>query len=144
MIRRVLVDCDVVLDLLLGREPHLPATIDLFMLFQEGRVEGSVSSLLFSNVFYVLRETRPAPDAINALRKLRVIVRVLPVNDQVVELALSSSFADFEDALHYYTAVTHELDAIVTRNKRDYKSSKIPIFSAEECLQVVRVVAEGK
>jgi predicted nucleic acid-binding protein len=80
----------------------------------------------------------PSPDAINALRKLRALVRVLPVNDQVVDLALSSSFTDFEDALHYYTAITHDLDAIVTRNRRDYSSSKLPIFNAEQCLEVVR------
>jgi predicted nucleic acid-binding protein len=139
MIRRVLVDCDVVLDLLLGREPYLPATIDLFMLFQEGRIEGTVSSLAFSNLFYVLRKAIPPPDAIMALRKLRVIVSVLPVNDQVVDLALSSAFIDLEDALHYYTAVTQGVDAIVTRNSRDYKSAKLPVFNAEQCLEVVRV-----
>ena len=138
MIRRVLVDCDVVLDLLLGREPYLPATIDLFMLFQEGRIEGCVSSLAFSNLFYVLRKAIPPPDAIMALRKLRVIVRVLPVNDQVVDLALSSAFIDLEDALHYYTAVTQGVDAIVTRNNRDYRSAKLPVFNAEQCLEVVR------
>jgi len=138
MIRRVLVDCDVVLDLLLGREPYLPATIDLFLLFQEGRIEGTVSSLAFSNLFYVLRKAIPPPDAIMALRKLRVIVRVLPVNDQVVDLALSSAFIDLEDALHYYTAVTQGVDAIVTRNNRDYRSTKLPVFNAEQCLEVVR------
>lgn len=138
MIRRVLVDCDVVLDLLLGREPYLPATIDLFMLFQEGRIEGTVSSLAFSNLFYVLRKAIPPLDAIMALRKLRVIVRVLPVNDQVVDLALSSAFIDLEDGLHYYTAVTQGVDAIVTRNNRDYRSAKLPVFNAEQCLEVVR------
>jgi len=138
MIRRVLVDCDVVLDLLLAREPHFQAAGDLFMLFQEGRIEGSVSSLLFSNLFYVLRKALPPPEAINSLRKLRTLLRVLPVNDQVVDLALSSTFTDLEDALHYYAALTHDLDAIVTRNGRDYRSSKLPIFNAEECVEVVR------
>ncbi len=108
------------------------------MLFQEGRLEGSVSSLLFPSAFFVLRKAMPPPDAINALRKLRILVRVLPVNDQAVDLALSSAFTDLEDALHYCTALTHGLDAIVTRNTRDYRSAKIPIFSAEQCLEVVR------
>jgi hypothetical protein len=62
----------------------------------------------------------------------------LPVNDQVVDLALSSTFSDLEDALHYYTAVTQGLDALVTRNRHDYKSSKLPIFNAEECVEAVR------
>jgi predicted nucleic acid-binding protein len=101
MIQQVLVACDIVLDLLLAREPHLQAASDLFMLFQEDRLEGCVSSLLFSNLFYILRKALPPPEAINALRKLRVLVSVLPVNDQVVDLALSSAFTDLEDALHY-------------------------------------------
>ena len=138
MIHRVLVDCDVVLDLLLAREPFSPAATDLFMLFQEGSLEGYTSPLAFSNLFYILRKGSPPSEAINSLRKLKLLLGVLPMNESIVDRALSSSFSDFEDALQYYTAIAHNLDAIVTRNKRDYKLPKILVLSAAECVEVVR------
>lgn len=80
----------------------------------------------------------PGPEAINALRKLKLIVRILPVNDQILDLALSSSFKDFEDATQYYTAFTHGLEALITRNQSDYKAAKIPILTAAECVEIAR------
>lgn len=137
MPRRVLVDTDVVLDLLLARQPYFPAAARLFTWFQDGKIEGCVSSLAFSNLFYILRKTMPAADAIAALRKLRLIVRVVPVDERVVDLALASSFRDFEDALQHYAALAQKVDALISRNKRDYRESRIPVWSAEECLELL-------
>lgn len=137
MFRRVLVDTDVILDLLLGRQPFYPSASRLFVAFQEGRLEGHVSSLAFSNLFYLLRkEAGGGSEAIAVLRKLRLVTRVLTVNEKIIDLALASTFADFEDAIQYFAAAEWELEAIVTRNRRDYKSSKIAIVSAEECLEL--------
>lgn len=136
MLRRVLVDTDVVLDLLLGREPFFPAATRLFGAFQDGGLEGHVSSLAFSNLFYILRKQVPGSEAIAILRKLRLVTRVLPVDERVINLALASTFADFEDAIQYFAAMEQGLDAIVTRNRRDYKPSKIAILNAEECLEL--------
>jgi predicted nucleic acid-binding protein len=137
MFRRVLVDTDVVLDLLLGRQPFYPSASRLFVAFQEGQLEGHVSSLAFSNLFYLLRkEEGGGPEAIAILRKLRLVTRVLTVNEKIIDLALASTFTDFEDAIQYFAAAQWELDAIVTRNRRDYKASKIAIVSAEECLEL--------
>ena len=126
------------LDLLLAREPHFPAATKLFSLFEEGRLEGFLSPLIFSNLFYILRKGMPGPEAINALRKLKLIAGILPVDDKILDLALSSTFKDFEDAMQYYTAVTHGIDALVTRNQSDYKAAKIPILTAAECVEVAR------
>lgn len=136
MSRRVLVDTDVILDLLLGRQPFYPSASRLFVAFQEAQLEGHVSSLAFSNLFYLLRKEGGAPEAIAILRKLRLVTRVLTVNEKIIDLALASTFTDFEDAIQYFTAAEGELDAIVTRNRRDYKASKIAILSAEECLEL--------
>ena len=115
MSRRVFVDTDVILDLLLAREPFFPAAADLFLLIQEGRIEGFTSPVVFANLFYILRQGMPAPEAVTTLRKLRLLLGVLSVDEKTIDRGLSSSFADFEDAIQYYTAVAHHLDAVVTR-----------------------------
>lgn len=136
MTARVFLDTDVILDLLLGREPFFAAAAALFVALQDGRIEGCVSPLIFSNLSYILRQQLSAPAAMLALRKLRLLVRVLAIDEQVVDLALASSWKDFEDGLQYYTALTHDLGAIVTRNQRDYRQAKLPILDARECVEL--------
>jgi len=134
MIRRVFVDTDVILDLLLARQPFYPAATELFLLIQNEQVEAWSSPLVFSNLFYILRKALSAPEAIAALRKLRLLVRLLSVDERTTDLALASSFTDFEDAIQYYAAVSGNLDALITRNKQDFRAAKLPILTAAECV----------
>jgi predicted nucleic acid-binding protein len=137
MIRRVFIDGDVILDLLLAREPFFPAATRFFLLVQEGKIQGCVSPLIFSNLFYVLRKQLSASEALTALRKLKLLTQVLPVDERTIDLALASEFKDFEDAIQYYVALSNGIDAIITRNKRDYKASKLPLLTAEECVELL-------
>lgn len=133
---RVFIDTDVILDLLLAREPFFSAATRLFLLVQDGKVEGCVSPLSFSNLFYILRKELSGPEAIAALRKFKILTNVLPIDERTIELALASSFTDFEDAIQYYSALANEIDVIVTRNKRDYRAAKLPVLTAEECIEL--------
>jgi predicted nucleic acid-binding protein len=99
MTARVFLDTDIILDLLLRREPFFPAVADLFLAVQEGRIEACVTPLIFSNLFYILRQKMPASEAVSALRKLKLLLRVLPVDEKILDLALASTFTDFEDAI---------------------------------------------
>jgi predicted nucleic acid-binding protein len=74
-----------------------------------------------------------------ARRKLlnfKTLVTVLPVTEKTVELALSSEFKDFEDALQYYTAIENNIQTLLTRNLRDYKHATISVMTAEDFVQV--------
>lgn len=133
---RVFLDTDVILDLLLAREPFFAGAARLFLLIQDREIEGFVSPLSFSNLFYILRKKLSGPEALVALRKLRLLTRVLQVDEETIDQALASSFADFEDAIQYYAAHAEKLDAVVTRNKEDYRPARLPILTAEECIQV--------
>jgi predicted nucleic acid-binding protein len=142
MIRRVFVDADVILDLLLARQPFFPAATELFLLIQNEQIEAWASPLIFSNLFYILRKALSAPEAVAALRKLRLLLRLLPVDERATDLTLASSFTDFEAAIQYYAAIAGNLDAIVTRNQQDYKPAKLPILNAAECVALFR--SEGQ
>jgi predicted nucleic acid-binding protein len=56
------------------------------------------------------------------------------VDDKIIELALSSKFADFEDAIQYFTAIDKGLTILLTQNTRDYAMTKIAILTAETYL----------
>jgi hypothetical protein len=50
---------------------------------------------------------------------------------------VDSSFADFEDAVQYYAAISAKADAIITRNTKDYKHASIPVLTAEQFLKTL-------
>jgi predicted nucleic acid-binding protein len=138
MNRRVFVDTDVILDLLLARQPFFTASTELFLLIQNQQIDAFVSPLIFSNLFYILRKALSGPEAIAALRKLRLLVGVLPMDERTIDLALASAFLDLEDGFQYYAALSGGLDAFVTRNKRDFRTAQIPVLTAAELVSLYR------
>jgi len=71
------------------------------------------------------------------LRKLRLVLNVLPLDNKIIGLALNDeTFKDFEDGLQYFTAIENEQDIIITRNLKDYKMSQIPVMTARQFLEL--------
>ncbi len=68
-------------------------------------------------------------------RRFRVLIKVLQLNDKIIDLALNdNNFKDFEDGLQYYMAIENEQNFIITRDLPDFKESKIPVMTADEYL----------
>ncbi|MBD3208234.1 MAG: PIN domain-containing protein [Candidatus Nealsonbacteria bacterium] len=131
------IDTDVILDLLQKRERFFDDAARIFVLLENGKARGYVSPLIFANLYYLLRKERGAKPALDALLRLKMLLRVLTIGDKAVQLALSSAFRDFEDALQYYAAVEHGLDCLITRNKKDYRGEDIPVYLPGEFLELI-------
>jgi len=131
---RLLIDTNIIVDLLAKREGFYREAQTLFTLADEKNVSLFISSLTFVNTHYILSKYLKANNARKILAKFKVLVEVLPLDDKILELALASDFTDFEDAVQYYTALDNKLDIIITRNKKDFKASKIPVLTAKEYL----------
>lgn len=75
----------------------------------------------------------------SVLRKLRLIVKILPLDDKIVGLALNDeTFSDFEDGLQHFTAIENNQEIIITRNLKDFKNSTIPAMTAQQFLESVK------
>lgn len=128
---KLFVDTDVCLDLLSGRKPFNMAAEVLFSLADKGQVELYVSSLSFANIDYILRSQFNTEQSRNIIAQFKTLVRVLAVDDKIIDLALASEFNDFEDAIQYYCALENELNILVTRNIKDYKKASITVMTPE-------------
>lgn len=131
---KVFVDTNIIIDLLAKREPFYKDAQDLFTLSDKKEIELGISSLSFANAYYSIAKHHKDVDAKKYLSKFKVLVTVFPLEDKAIELALASDFTDFEDGLQYFIAMDNEADIIITRNKKDFKSSKIPVMTAGEYL----------
>ncbi|MCP4314020.1 MAG: PIN domain-containing protein [Bacteroidetes bacterium] len=132
---KLLIDTNIALDLLAKREPFYKSAAQVFSLADKHKIKLTVSSLTFANTNYILTRLKSAKEAREILRKFKILVKILSLNEKIVDLALNDEdFEDFEDGLQYYTAVENNQDIIITRDLRGFKQAKIPIMTAEEYL----------
>lgn len=134
---KVFIDSDIILDVFSRRKGFYTHSAKLLSIIEKRKVEGYTTPLVFANIYYILRKLKSKSYALQSLRKLRIIVGVLTLDQKSIDQALNSEFTDFEDALQYYSARSSKLDYIITRNKKDYKNSKIMACTPEEYLAML-------
>jgi len=135
----ILLDTNIIIDLLAAREPFYTEAAELFSLADKKTIKLSVSALSLANTHYILSKFSNGQEARKILRNFKVIVDILPLDDKIVDLALNSEFRDFEDAIQYFTAIENDQKLVITRNKSDFKGSKIPVMTASEFLKSIIV-----
>jgi predicted nucleic acid-binding protein len=123
---KVLIDCDVLLDVMAGREKFLADSAQVLDACEAGQIQGCIAWHTLANAYYL------ADDGKKSLKFFEDLLSFVEVIGGDTELALSairSGFADFEDALQSVCAEKFEADFIVTRNTKNYKLSKIRVLS---------------
>ena len=133
--KRILIDTNIVIDLLSKREGFYNEAAKLFTQADKQEIKLSISSLTFANTNYILTKLKSPKEAREILRKFKVLAEVLSLDNKIIELALSDeSFPDFEDGLQYYSAIENDIEIIITRNRKDFKNSKLPVLTDKEYL----------
>lgn len=131
--KKLFLDTNIVIDLLDKREPFCYDAVRLFTMAYNKKVQLLVSPMTYATASFLLRK-HGTEEVRRLLNNFRLLSRVTTVNERTVDESLVSQFADFEDALQYYSALTAKAEAIITRNKKDFANSKIPVMTAGEYL----------
>jgi predicted nucleic acid-binding protein len=131
---RVLLDTDVILDLLLDREPFAEAAAALWESNRQGRIEAYIAAITPVNVFYIARKLKGAETARQAVEELLAGVRVCALDQAVLQSALAVRLKDFEDAVQQASVIANQLDGLITRNLEDYRGATIPVFTPTDFL----------
>lgn len=128
--KKLFVDTNIILDLLARRTPFYDETARLFLLAEKGSVELSITAISVVNTHYVLKRQLSEEKVRTVLRDLRLLVKVLPVDQKITDLALNSELRNYEDAIQYHTALEYNQEVIISRNLKDFKLSSIPVMTA--------------
>lgn len=134
---KILFDTNIVLDVLMDRQPYADAAVELFSKVEDGTVMGYLGATTITTVFYLAAKTVGAARAQAEIKKLLTLFEVAPVNRPVLEAALVADFKDFEDAVIHEAACHVGADAIVTRNQKDFKKSRIAVYTADEMARIL-------
>jgi len=137
--KKLLIDTNIVIDLLAKREPFCYDSQKLFSMADKKQIKLSVSSLTIANTNYTLLKLKNSNEAKSILRKFKLLVDILSLDDKIISLALNDTdFVDFEDGLQYFSAIENDQDIIITRNLKDFKKSTIPAMTAEQFLKTFK------
>ena len=134
---KLLFDTNVVLDLLMDREPFADAAGELFARVEAGSVIGCLCGTTITTVFYLIAKALGPGRAKEEIAKLMALFEIAPVNRPVLEAAVASTFVDFEDAVLHEAACHFGVDAIVTRNRKDFRHARIPVHDPAELAAIL-------
>jgi predicted nucleic acid-binding protein len=126
----VFLDTDVAFDIISKREPHFFDSIKLLELKAKDQIILLISGSCVTNLIYLTLEIKKIEDGLSKLTDFIASCEVINCGKQIILESLKSEFKDKEDAVQYFTALHHGADYFITRNTKDYKSSKkeLPVF----------------
>lgn len=134
MIQKVFLDTNVIVDLIINREPFVKEAEEIFALKDSYNYDVIVSALTIANLAYVIDRLNKKPH--ESLAGLLPLVKIIDLTSSIIEKTIVSIFKDFEDGLKHSSALVAKADVIVTRNEKDFKHSLIPVMSPQEFLDL--------
>jgi predicted nucleic acid-binding protein len=129
---KVLFDTNVILDVLQNRQPHAQAATQLVARIERKEITGYVCATTITTIFYLASKAIGAETAKAQIKLMLELFEVTQVDKTVLSSAMQTGFSDFEDAVLYKAAQHSSVDCIVTRNIKDFKQSKLPVYLPAE------------
>jgi predicted nucleic acid-binding protein len=132
----VLIDTNVVLDVLLKREPFFEDSSGIVFLSEKNVITGYVSASAATDLFYITRkEFQDIGKTYGALKNIFRTIRIAAVDEETVHTALDLEWKDFEDCIQYVSAKGFMPDYIITRNASDYCDGDITPISPTDFIE---------
>lgn len=135
---RVLLDTNVILDVLLQREPHVTDSAAVLGVVESGLITGLVGATTVTTIYYLLEKALGARRAGKHVETLLSLCDVAPVGEDVLREALALGFPDYEDAVLHEAARRARAQGIVTRDQAGFARAELPVYTPGELLTTLR------
>ncbi len=130
---KYLIDTNVILDVLLKREPFYKSCASVLTLARRKEIELYVSASAITDIYYIANQAlRDKAEVKSLIVKLIKVVSVAGISEDEIQKALALPWKDFEDSVQYSVALLQKMDGIVTRNPKDYKKAEMKVWDPEE------------
>lgn len=133
---KVLVDTNIIIDALTGREPFREAAEQIFMLAANQIEDLYITASSVTDIYYLIRKhLHDSEQSKNAIAKLFELFYILDSTAEDCQEALLLDIKDYEDAVISSCASRNRMDYIVTRNIKDYKKSRVQAILPENFIK---------
>tara|TARA_B100000953_G_C17967384_1_gene405034 strand:+ start:537 stop:959 length:423 start_codon:yes stop_codon:yes gene_type:complete len=127
---KLFIDSDVIIDFFTDREPHANPASELFELSEQGKLTLYVSAISINNIYYIVRRFLGHKKTLEVVALLTEMTEIIGTTKKEILQALKNDFSDYEDSIQYSSAlVIQDLNAIITRNIKDYKNASIAVMT---------------
>ena len=134
---KLLLDTNVLLDVLLGREPHVGASAAVLSAVETGMLTALVGATSITAIHDLAAKAVGARRARRHLETVLSLCDVAPVDEEVVRDALALGFADFEDAVLHEAARRARCGGIVTRDQAGFMRATMPVYDPAEIIAML-------
>ena len=131
---RVLFDTNVLMDVLLERQPFVHESAAVVDQVVRGAVTGLIGATTVTAIFYLASREIGSKDAMRQIQKLMNLYEVAPVTRSVLDAAITSNSPDFENAVLAEAAYHAGAQAIITRNLKDFAHSPVRAYTPRQWL----------
>ena len=133
--KKIFLDTNILVDLIADRKPFSKYTIQLFQKAELNEIQLFTSSHSIATTHYLLKKYLGENELRVVIYDLLEYVTVISVDIYIIKKGLRSNHIDFEDSIQILCASTvPNIDCIVTRNTKDFKTSEIPAFNPDEII----------
>ena len=135
---KILVDTNIIIDTLTGREPFRELAEQIFILAANQIEDMYITASSATDIYYLVRKhLHNTEQSKNTMSKLYQLFGILDVTANDCQDALLLDMKDYEDAVISCCAKRNQMDYIVTRHIKDYEHSKVKVLLPEDLLKLV-------
>ena len=135
---KALVDTNVIIDALTGREPFRETAEEIFMLAANQIEDLYITASSVTDIYYLIRKhLHDTEQAKSAIAKLFELFYILDSTAEDCREALLLDMKDYEDSVVCCCAKRNRMEYIITRNIKDYKNSKVQAMLPDEFIKMV-------
>ena len=131
----IFLDTNVLIDVLLHREPFVGDSAQVLDMGFKGKVDLYATPLTFATCLFVARKSLGYANALEALKILERYINIAPMDSAQLHEALYATAPDFEDMLQYHAAMATGCNLIITRNEQHFPKNGITVMSPTTFLQ---------
>lgn len=135
---RILFDTNIILDVLLLRKPYYTSATFLLSEVEQGNIEGYLCPITITTIGYLITKAKGSDEAKKLIKNLLNIFELTELNKSIFEASCSHKIKDYEDAVLHESARSSNVEAIVTRNVKDFKYASVKVYDPEELTGIIR------
>ena len=136
---KIFIDVNIFIDVMTKRRGWAESLRVLNLARACEEIDGSTSALTLPLLYFfrrrVVDEATARADGQAILKRLQLV----PLSQTLLDRALASAGPDFEDNIQNASAESISANHLVTRNKKDFHTSQIPVFTPDEWLALQEV-----
>ncbi|HEX4133674.1 MAG TPA: PIN domain-containing protein [Bryobacteraceae bacterium] len=135
--KRILLDTNIVLDVLLNRQPYADAGAAVWTAVETGALQGMLAAHAVTTIHYLIRKEMGNARTARTLSAILKVFGVAAVDEAVIREALQLPVSDFEDSVTAAAARLAGCECIVTRNPKGFRGSPVRSLTPEAVIPLL-------